>query len=48
MVNPRDISRPLQLFRQALFSGRVYKYNVRFEDHSLGKKFSLYIFTVFL
>lgn len=37
MVQPRDISRPMQLLRQALFSGREVQSNLRFEDHSLGK-----------
>ncbi len=35
---PRDISKMLQMFRQALFSGRVYQTNLRHEDISLAKR----------
>ena len=37
-VKPRDISRLLQKFRQALFSGRVYETNLRFEDYNMAKR----------
>ncbi len=35
---PRDISKILQKFRQALFSGRPFQYNLRHEDLSLAKR----------